>query len=135
MAKAGLDPPPGPWPDVAGRVGVPVPAGRAVRRPFWLLPAAGLWAVGLVVASFVVRPSLEQVNGPLVLLPLGAPLLVVVLVAVSLAVARRRSTRWPTVVAWVLAALLDGLALVGMLTIGIFILPVAGMVTVACALA
>lgn len=118
MAKAGLDPPPG----------------RVVTRPSWLLPAAGLWAVGLVVASYVVRPSLEQVNGPLVLLPLGTPLVVVSLVAVSLAVARRRPARWPTLVAWVLAALLDGLALVGMLTIGIFILPVAGMVTVACAL-
>src|ERR1700676_4488948 len=90
MAKAGLDPP-RPGLDDGGRAGAPVPAGRVVRRPFWLLPAAGLWAVGLVVASFVVRPSLEQVNGPLVLLPLGAPLVVVLLVAMSLAVARRRS--------------------------------------------
>jgi hypothetical protein len=117
MAKAWLDPPPA----------------RVVTRPWWLLPAAGLWAFGLVVVSYLVRPSLEQVNGPLVLLPLGAPLVVVVLVTLSLAMARPPA-RWPTVVAWVLAALLDGLALVGMLTVGIFILPVAGMVTVACAL-
>ena len=117
MAKARLDPTPG----------------KVVTRPWWLLPAAGLWAVGLVVASYLVRPSLEQVNGPLVLLPLGAPLVVVLLVTLFLAVARP-TVRWPMVVAWVLAALLDGLALVGMLTIGVFILPVAGMVTVACAL-
>jgi len=134
MAKAGLDPPLRHGPVVAGRSDAPVNPGRVVTRPCWLLPAAGLWAAGLVVASYVVSPSLEQVNGSLVLLPLGAPLLVVASVAVSLTVARRSSARWPRVVAWVLAALLDGLALVGMLTIGIFVLPVAVMVTLACAL-
>ncbi len=109
----------------------PYPA-QAARRPFWLLPAAGLWAAGLVVMAFLGSRSLVQVNGPKVLIPIGAPLAAVGLVALCLAMTRRTSMRWPRVVAWILAGLLDGLALVGMLTIGIFILPVAIAITAAC---
>ncbi len=104
------------------------------RRPLWVLAAAGLWSAGLIAASFWVRPSLIQVNGAKVLLPVSAPLAIVVLVALGLSLARWRSARWATIVSWVLAGLLDGLALVGMLTIGIFILPVAIAVTAACAM-
>jgi hypothetical protein len=107
---------------------------RSAGRPLWLLAAAGLWSAGLIAASFSVRPSLIQVNGPKVLLPVSAPLAIVALVALGLTVARRRSARWATVVSWVLAGLLDCLALVGMLTIGVFILPVAIAVTAACAM-
>ncbi len=108
------------------------PAGT--RRPPWLLPAAGVWSAGLIAAALLVTPSLVQVNGAKVLVPVGAPLAVVVLVAVALAVARRRPWRWPTVVAWVLAGILDCLALVGMLTIGVFVLPAAIAVTMACSM-
>ena len=82
----------------------------------WLLGAAGVWSAGLIAAAVLVRPSLVQVNGPKVLIPVGAPLAVVAMVALALAVARRCSVRWPTVVAWVLAGLLDCLTLAGMLT-------------------
>jgi hypothetical protein len=92
-----------------------------------------VWSAGLIAAAVLVSPSLVQVNGPKVLIPVCAPLAVVALVALALTIARWRTTRWPVVVAWVLASLLDGLALVGMLTIGIFVLPVAVAVTVACA--
>ena len=108
------------------------PSAPAGRRPRWLLSAAGVWSVGLLAAALLIRPSLVQVNGPKVLLPVGAPLAVVVMVALALAVARRYPWRWPTVVAWVLAGLLDCLTLVGMLTIGVFLLPVAIAVTMAC---
>jgi hypothetical protein len=91
-----------------------------------------VWSVGLIGAALLIRPSLVQVNGPKVLLPVGAPLAVVVMVALALAVARRRPWRWPTVVAWMLAGLLDCLTLVGMLTIGVFLLPAAIAVTMAC---
>lgn len=125
-------PPPVPYPPP----GSPpqYPSAQATRRPRWLLPAAGVWSAGLIAAAFLVTPSLVQVNGPKVLVPVGAPLAVVVMVTLALAVARGRSARWPTVVAWLLAGLLDCLAFVGMLTVGVFLLPVAVAVTVACAM-
>jgi hypothetical protein len=105
---------------------------QAAKRPFWLLPVAGLWSAGLIVAAYLGDRSLVQVNGPKILIPIGAPLAVVVLVALLLAVARRTPTPVPRIVAWILSGLLDGLALVGLLTIGIFIMPVALAVTAAC---
>jgi hypothetical protein len=99
-----------------------------------LLAAAALWSAGLITVAFMGRPALVQVNGPKVLLPVGVPLAVVVLVALALTVARRHSVRWPTVVAWVLSGLLGCLALLGLLTIGVFVLPVAVVVTVVCAM-
>ena len=133
-------PPPGPprpppaLPQSSPHPTQPNPSVRAVRRPVWLLPAAGVWSAALIAAALLVSPSLVEVNGPKVLVPVSAPLVVVVMVSLALAVARRRRSRWPTVVAWVLAGLLDCLALVGMLTIGVFLLPAAIAVTVACAM-
>ncbi len=132
-----LVPPPDPPPPRYRPPNYPPPRYRpspSSRRPLWLLAAAGLWSAGLIGASFWVRPSLIQVNGAKVLLPVGAPLAIVALVVLGLSLARRRSARWATIVSWVLAGLLDCLALVGMLTIGIFILPVAIAVTAACAM-
>ena len=93
-----------------------------------------MWSAGLIAAALLISPSLVQVNGPKVLVPVGAPLVIVVMVALALGVARRRASRWPTVVAWMLTGLLDCLTLVGMLTIGIFLLPAAVAVTVACSM-
>ena len=128
-------PAPGPLPAIRHSHQRPPPPpypGQAARRPFWLLPTAALWAAGLLVMAFLGSRSLVEVNGPKVLIPIGAPLAVVVLVAILLAMTRRTSMRWPRAVAWIFSGLLDGLALVGMLTIGIFILPVAIAVTAAC---
>ncbi|HEY4946868.1 MAG TPA: hypothetical protein VII19_03145 [Acidimicrobiales bacterium] len=87
----------------------------------------------MIIAGLLVRPSPVLVNGAKVLIPLGFPLVAVALVALALWLRRRHSMRWAGVVARVLAALLDGLAVLGVLTIGIFVFPVAVAVTMACA--
>ncbi len=110
------------------------PASPVSGRPRWLLAAAGAWSAGLIAAAVLIHPSLVQVNGPKVLLPVSAPLAVVGVVAAALAIGRARSGRGCLVVAWAFSGLLDCLALVGMLTIGVFILPVAIAVTAACAM-
>ena len=135
MSAAGVPAPPEPghYPPP----GSPPPRYRSApvgTRPWWLLLAAGMWSTGLLAAALLISPSLVQVNGTKVLVPVGAPLAVVVMVALALALARHRPWRWPTVVAWVLAGLLDCLVLVGMLTIGVFVLPAAIAVTMACSL-
>ncbi len=130
----------------------------ASRAPIWLLSAAAIWSAGLIVAGLVApmyssmsstsvtgstgtfqarastSATLVQVNGMRVLVPLCAPLVVVALVGFALCLPRRRSNSWPGVVAWVLAVALDGFAFVGMMTIGILVLPVGILVTVSCAL-
>jgi hypothetical protein len=122
---------------------------RANGGPPWLLLSAALWSVGLVAAALLVpvydseashpggtAPSvsatLVHVNGLRVLIPVGVPLVVVGLVASALRYRRSRGKQGAGVLAWVFASLLGLLALVGMLTIGIFVLPVAVVVTVVC---
>lgn len=136
-------------------------APAASRAPVWLLGSAAIWSVGLVVAGLVVplystssstavngstgstgsiqvragpSATLLQVNGMKVLVLLGIPLAVVVLVAGALRLRRRHLARWPGFVAWTLAGVLDCFAILGLMTIGPFVAPVAGLVTVACAL-
>ena len=99
-----------------------------------MLVAAAAWSVGLIVAGLCLMPSLVAVNGPKVLLPLAAPLSVVVLVSGLLRFRTWRGSSGAGVLAWSLSVLLDLLALAGLLTIGILILPVAVLVSVACAL-
>jgi cytochrome bd-type quinol oxidase subunit 2 len=75
--------------------------------------------------------TLVQVNGFKVLAPVGLPLLAVAVVAFTLWRRRKNETagaRWP---AWVVTVLLVGVALLGMLSIGPFIVPVAVLVAVA----
>ena len=86
------------------------------------------------MAGLSLSPSLVAVNGAKVLLPLAAPLSVVVLVSGLLWFRRWRGSSGAGVLAWTLSVLLDLLALAGLLTIGIFIMPVAVLVSVACAL-
>ena len=87
----------------------------------------------MIIAGLLVRPSLVLVNGAKVLIPLGFPLVAVALVALALWLRRRHSMRWAGVVVRVLAVLLDGLAVLGVLTIGIFVFPAVVAVTMACA--
>lgn len=112
----------------------------------WLLLPAALWSVGLVVAALLVpvydteagssvSATLVQVNGMKVLIPVGVPLVVVVLVAAALIYRRSQGKRGAGALAWAFAGLLCLLALVGILTIGIFVLPVAVVVMVVCGLA
>jgi hypothetical protein len=99
-----------------------------------LLGAAAAWSVGLIVAGLSVSPSLIQVNGGKVLVPLTMPLTVVLLISGLLWFRARRHVGGAGALAWVLSALLDLLALAGLLTIGIFVLPVAALVAIACGL-
>ena len=123
---------------------------RATGRSHWLLLPAALWSVGLVVAALLVpvydtgasqpgrsassvSTTLVQMNGMSVLIPVGVPLAVVGLVAAALGHRRSRGKQGAGVLAWIFAGLLGLLALFGMLTIGIFVLPVAVVVMVVCA--
>jgi hypothetical protein len=97
------------------------------------LAAAAACSVGLIAAGLLLSPSLVEVNGEKVLVPLAMPLMVVVMVSGLLWFRARRHVPGAGVAAWSLSVLLDLLALAGILTIGIFVLPVAVLVTVACA--
>lgn len=111
------------------------------------LLSAAAWGLALVVAGFLVpvyqsedmSPSgeltqgtetLVGMNGPGVLIALALPLLATVLVAGSLLL---RSRRGALPVAWALTALLAVFNLLGMLTIGVFVVPVTAALVVACA--
>lgn len=76
--------------------------------------------------------TLVQVNGSHALAVAAFPLLVTVLVA--LAIGRPRSGRMAAAFAWVCIGMLGILTLLSMLTIGTFLLPVCGALTLACAL-
>ena len=104
------------------------------------LGLAALWSLGLVAAGFLVNSSsstngpgltLIQENGIKVLFILLIPFIAVVIVA--LALWRRRSLRIPGVgvLVWVVFGLLAVLVILGALTIGPFIAPVAVFVLVA----
>jgi len=111
------------------------------------LVGAAVWGVLLVVAGFVVpayqstsmsssgeptqsTETLVGMNGSGVVVVLALPLLVTVLVACALLL-RARHAAMP--VAWGLTALLAVFNILGMLTIGVFVLPVTAALVVACA--
>jgi hypothetical protein len=131
-----------------------------VRRYWWLV-GAGVWSVALLVVAVVVplygststrfvapaTPSAPAIasasasatvavrtahdtlvhgNGFKVLAPLSFPLVAVVAVAVLLPAHRR--------LAWAITALVLGLCLLAMLTVGVFLLPAAILLVVACSL-
>jgi hypothetical protein len=120
-------PPVGPGPD-------PLRTETSSPAPVWTLIAAAVWSMGLMAAGLWISPSLVAVNGVKVLVPLGLPLAVVLLVSALLRFRTWRGASGAGALAWSLSVLLDLLALAGVLTIGIFVLPVAALVSVACAL-
>ncbi|MHB8296788.1 MAG: hypothetical protein ACYDH5_19690 [Acidimicrobiales bacterium] len=83
--------------------------------------------------------TLVQVNGLgsrvgfAVLAPVSLPLLAVVVVAFALWRRRKSETPGAGSLAWLVTVLLLGVALLGMLSIGLFIGPVAVILAVACA--
>ena len=112
------------------------------------LLGAALWGLGLVVAGFLVpvyrstemsssgeltqsTETLVGVNGPGAVVVLAVPFLVTLLVASAL-LARSRRAALPF--AWALTALLAVFNLVGMLTVGVFVLPVTAALVVACSM-
>lgn len=76
--------------------------------------------------------TLVQVNGFGVLVPILIPLVVTLLVALLI---RRGSSVVEYVAAWVITLLYGGLCVLAMLSIGIFLAPVALCLVVACATA
>jgi hypothetical protein len=121
---------------------------------------AALWCIGLVVAAAMLpfyrsetatalgtadgatsrsattgTGTLLEVNGAGVLVVVSMPLVAVVLVWAALLLRRRRHRYGAGPLAWTIVGLLGALAFVGMLTIGIFILPVVVLLAIACAAA
>ena len=104
--------------------------------------AALVWSLGLVVAAVALpvessstasasvdgvtltHSTLVQENGVRALVLAAIPLLVSLAVAAAMVYRRRRSAPWSRPVAWAAIGLLAIEALVGILTIGAFILPV-----------
>jgi hypothetical protein len=88
--------------------------------------------------AFVVHTAtgtLVEVNGLKVLVPVMLPLVGVALAACAL---RRRRRHWNShggAVAWSITAVVFGLTLLGALTIGVFIAPIAALLLAACATA
>jgi uncharacterized membrane protein YhaH (DUF805 family) len=123
----------------------------SLRPGEWAALAVALvWSLGLMLAATLL-PSYEgtsetssegvnrhhsttlvEENGSGVLLVVFAPLLATLVVALALWARRVRAGAGP--IAWSATALLAGLTLLGMLTIGPMILPVTACLLVACAI-
>ena len=118
----------------------------------WIaLVVAGLWGLGLLVAAVTVpvysgssvsasgmvetSATLTEVNGDGILAIVAIPLVVSLGVALALVYRYQTSRPGPGVVAPVLTGLVLILCLLGMVTIGVFVLPVAIALVVGCALA
>jgi cytochrome bd-type quinol oxidase subunit 2 len=104
------------------------------------LGLTALWSLGLVFAGFFVNSysstngpglTLVQENGLKVLAPLLIPFVGVVIVALALWHRRRNQRRGVGVLVWIVFGLLALLVVLGALTIGPFIVPVAVFVLVA----
>jgi hypothetical protein len=116
------------------------------RRAFRLTATAFLWSVGLVVAALIVpvysgtdtrsgtgiptvathsNSTLVGENGLGILVVLGVPTIVTVLVWLALHDKCSRGRQSSGYVAWGLIGLLAAFSLLGVLSIGIFVLPVA----------
>jgi|GEM_PF-1234632 len=98
------------------------------------LGCAALWSLGLVAAGFYVNSysssngpglTLIQENGLKVLAPLLLPFVGVVVVALALWHRRRAPRRGVGVLVWIVFGLLALLVVLGALTIGPFIAPIA----------
>jgi hypothetical protein len=106
-----------------------------MTRAGWPVVAAAVWAAGLIVAAFVApvyesdppgSDTLVDVNGTGVALVLAVPLLAVAVTAAAL----RRGHRSA---AWGIVAGLAAFSLVSILSIGVFVAPVAILLAVAVA--
>jgi hypothetical protein len=119
---------------------------------------AGLWCIGLLIGAATLpayqsttasvlgasdgsvtsttrTATLLEVNGPGVLVVVSIPLTAVAVVSVLLLWRRRRRRNGAGPLAWTIVGLLGVLAFLGMLSIGIFILPAAALLALACATA
>lgn len=115
---------------------------RRGRQAFWLTVAAVMWSATLLAAAFLFPAygsssafssgarssgslSLVQVNGLGVLIPVGVPLVIAALVWAALHHKCSRGGRLGDYAAWTCIAVLGCFCLVAILSIGIFVTPVA----------
>jgi hypothetical protein len=121
---------------------------RRGRQAFWLTLAAFMWSVTLFGAAFLFPAystssasssgarssgslSLVHVNGFGVLIPVGVPLVVAAVVWAALHHKCSRGGRVGDYIAWTCISVLGCFCLVAILSIGIYVVPVA--VLLACA--
>jgi hypothetical protein len=96
------------------------------------------WGVALIAAALLVpvygSATLVAENGADVLIPVGIPAVVSAAVWVALHVKCSRGGRAPDLVAWLLIGLLGAFCLVAILSIGVFVLPVAALLAIGAAM-
>jgi hypothetical protein len=115
-----------------------------------LTAGALAWSIGLVVAAVALpvysgsstssdvngvtltNSTLVQVNGIRALVLMAVPALVSIIVLVAIR-ARRSGARWASPVAWTAIAVLIAEAMVGFMTIGLFIVPTIVLLVMAMA--
>jgi hypothetical protein len=108
------------------RASTPIPRDRVTTL---LLLAATTWSVLiLLVGSLLLTPE----NGRGVMIILSMPLFLIGLSALALARRRARHKVGPGAIVWTLAGLTSLLCLLGILTIGIFLVPVAVLLFIVC---
>ena len=99
------------------------------RRAFWLTAGAFAWGAALVAAALLVPVSgsqtLVQENGSHVLIVMAAPAVIAALVAIALRVRCSRGGSVSGYVAWVLIAVVFAECLLGIASVGLYIVPVA----------
>ncbi len=99
------------------------------RRAFWLTVGAFCWGAALLLAALLVPVSgaqtLVEQNGAHVLIFVAAPAGIAALVAISLRVRCSRGGSVSGYVAWALIAVLFAECLVGIASVGLYIVPVA----------
>jgi hypothetical protein len=109
------------------------PAGSATRRVErrvrMYLACAAAWSALLLVAGAVV---LTDENGAGVVAVVSIPLVLVAALTLQVVVRARRGRGGPGALGWAIAILAGIFTLLGMLTIGIFVIPVTALMFVAC---
>jgi hypothetical protein len=121
---------------------------RRRRLAVRLTVAALVWSLGLLLAALLVpvyngqtisnangltltTGTLVQVDGAKVLIPVVLPGLLTLLAAAAMRERHRRGAAWSTPAAAALVFLVFALALVSILSIGVFVLPVAALLALA----
>lgn len=111
------------------------------RRDRWLLGAASVWAAGLILVAYFAplysstnsSSTLVDENGLRAVILMSVPFVAVLVVAAALHYRWERSKPGAGVLAWAIVVLLGLFNLVGMMSIGVFILPVTGLLIATCA--
>lgn len=114
---------------------------RRAPLAFWLAAAAFAWSLSLIAAAIAIpmyrgtiatsgggvsatSATLPAQNGPLVLVPVGVPVVLTALIWLALHRKCARNSRVASVAASAGIALLAAFTVVAMFSIGVFVLPV-----------